>query len=140
MPGYLGPGSARLRANAPRAVRDDNRGAFPPASLHVVRRPVLGDHDGGFRGVPAVDAIVLARTEMILPGPFDGAAAQALGVDLHGFQRAADLSRVGRPAGALERSLDDHAGNPALRHLVARIAGIGLPGRIRDLAMDRQVV
>src|SRR5262245_57742144 len=96
-------------ADAPRAPPLQGGGertefAARSPSFHVVGHPVLGDGDRRFRGVPAVDAIVLAGAEMVVLAPLDRAAAQALGVDLHVLHRSADLSARGRPAGALGRA------------------------------------
>src|SRR5262245_52993623 len=82
-------------------------------SLHVKRDPVLHAHNGALVRIPAIDAVVLARAEVVVFGPLDGAAAQTLGVDLEvGHGRGELLARGG--ACRLQRRLDHHAGDPAL--------------------------
>src|SRR5262245_60728359 len=87
-----------------------------PMSFHLELNPVLHADDGPFAGIPAVDAVVLACAEVVVLGPLDGAAAQALGVDLEvGHSRRQLLAR--RRTRRLQRRLDHHACDPAFRHL-----------------------
>ena len=89
--------------------------------------------------VPVVDPIVLPGAEVVVLGPFDRPAAQALEIDLQVLHRRQDLGRRRRPAGAFQRRLDHQAGDPALGQLLVRVCA-GLLRRIGDLFLDRQIV
>src|SRR3954447_4091796 len=71
------------------------------SSLHIVGNPILCHGDRRFRGVPAVDAVILTCSEVVFLAPLDRSAAQVLRVDLHVLHCRADLRGVGRPATGL---------------------------------------
>src|SRR4029079_10681196 len=97
-----------------------NRSSAPGRSLfHLVGKPVLDQRD--LCSVPTVDAIILLGAEMVVLGPFDRAAAQALEIDLEVLHRRLHLGGSGLRTSAPERRLDHHAGDPAFGHLIGRI-------------------
>src|SRR5215468_7058332 len=87
-----------------------------PPSLHIVGGPIPHACDSAPRAIPFVDTVVLACAEMVVPRPLDGSAPKALGVDREVGHGSCQLFLGCRPAGCLQGGLDDHAGNPALRH------------------------
>src|SRR6185369_7250379 len=92
-------------------------------SLHRVVLPVL--HARDLAAVPLVDAVVELRAEVIVLGPYDRTATQALGVDGQVLHRAAQLGAISARAGRLQRRLDRHAADPAFGHGLARIFRAG---------------
>src|SRR5215467_8162355 len=103
-------------------------------SLHIISEPVLDHRDPG--AVPPVHPIELPGAEMVVLGPLDRAAAQPLEVDVEVLQRGLHLGGARRSARALERGLDRHAGDPALRHLLGRVFAARGLGGVADLLLD----
>src|ERR671931_2020677 len=137
------------RCTAPRACADRISvsarawrctAAGTQASFHVVSDPILGHRDRRLRGVPTINAIILAGAEVVLLAPFDRPAAQALGVDLYALHRSADFCGVGRPARGFEHGFEHQSADPAFRELLGRISHISLFRFVDDLLVDGQVV
>src|SRR5262249_56764320 len=94
------------------------------ASLHVVGNPILGHRYRRFRRIPTIDAIILARAEVVLLTPFDGTATQALRVDLYVLHCGADFCGIGGPTRALWHGLHHPSPRPTFGPLLGRVAHI----------------
>src|SRR5215207_8994362 len=102
---------ATLRNGADLAIGVVRTPRRMPASLHLEGGPVLDAHDRAAARIPLVDAVILARAEVVVLGPLDRTAAQALGVDLEVGHGGRELFGARRPARRLQRRLHDHAGD-----------------------------
>src|ERR1700689_5124442 len=79
---------------------------------NVYLKPIAQPHDALLVRIVAVEAIVLLGAEMVVGGPDQRPAAQALSVEIKRGHRRVDLFGVGRPAGLGENLLQYAAGNP----------------------------
>src|SRR5262245_27261810 len=86
------------------------RGTRPPNQrlLYIESLPVLHLYDAALVAVPAVDAIVLVRAEVVLLGPLDRPAAQSFGVDLDVAHGCREFLSRSRPARGFQCRLDHH--------------------------------
>src|SRR5436305_7665344 len=68
----------RSRISRAPLVQRAARAALHPghASFHIIGHPILGEHDGRFAGIPAIDPIILAAAEMIVLAPLDRSPTQ----------------------------------------------------------------
>src|SRR5262245_46457345 len=92
----------------PRALPQGAAGAIGSLLFYIECRPVLDAEDRALGLIPRVHAIVLARAEMIVLGPFDGTTAQPLGVHPQVGQGSGELICARRPASRSQRGLDHH--------------------------------
>src|SRR5262249_2596008 len=93
-----------------------------------------------FRGVPAIDAVILTCSEVVVLAPLDRPATQSLRIDFHVFHGRADLRGVGRPTAGLEHGFEYQSADPAFRHLLGRIAYVRFFRFLYDLLVDGQIV
>src|SRR5262249_26776776 len=93
----------------------------------------------GFRRIPTIDAIILARAEVVLLTPFDGTATQALRVDLYVLHCGADFCGIGGPNPALWAWFWHPSAHPPFAPSLGRLAHISFFCFVHDLLVDGQV-
>src|SRR5262249_10740408 len=76
------------------------------------------------RRIPTIDAIILARAEVVLLTPFDGTATQALRVDLYVLHCGADFCGIGGANRPFEAGFLHPPPPPTLRAPPRRMAPI----------------